>query len=223
MQFEIFTIFSLCHELSPTCMLKSPGRNPVQITCNTSSTYHIQHVLCHMVWRNSWAISFDWVKITFILALFYWLKPFTDFTLFTGYLVEQTWKFTSRYTFICQQELLRDLSRPRDAVLCNAYSPCRWTEFELSLSSHLGEWVIIFKRHAWCVWLLFFIFISLSSLSIFSSATTYAYLFMYFFFNVCLLFLNLLRGKRGNCQAHMLTHMRHPFMLGCSTQVSRLL
>ena len=27
----------------------------------------------------------------------------------------------------------------------------------------------------------------------------------------------------SSCHTHMLTHMRHPFMLGCSTQVSRLL
>ena len=29
----------------PTRTLKSPGRNRVQITCHTSSAYHVQHVL----------------------------------------------------------------------------------------------------------------------------------------------------------------------------------
>ena len=36
-----------------------PGRNRVQITCNTSSTYHVQHVTCHVVRRDSAAIKFD--------------------------------------------------------------------------------------------------------------------------------------------------------------------
>ena len=38
----------------------------------------MQHVVCHIVRRDSSAITFDRVKNTFILALFYWLKPFTD-------------------------------------------------------------------------------------------------------------------------------------------------
>ena len=39
---RFFTISSQRRELSPTCTLKWPGRNSVQITCNTSSTYHVQ-------------------------------------------------------------------------------------------------------------------------------------------------------------------------------------
>ena len=35
MQFKSFTISSLCRELSPTCTLKWPRYNHVQITCNT--------------------------------------------------------------------------------------------------------------------------------------------------------------------------------------------
>ena len=41
------TISSQHRELSPTRMLKWPGRNCVQITCNTSSAYHVQ-VSCYM-------------------------------------------------------------------------------------------------------------------------------------------------------------------------------
>ena len=44
-QFEIFTISSLRREPSPTRTLKWPGRNRVQITCNASSAYHVQHVV----------------------------------------------------------------------------------------------------------------------------------------------------------------------------------
>ena len=61
--FEIFTLSTL----SPTGTLKWPGRNGVQITCNTSDTYHVQHTVCRVVWRNSSAMKFDRVEITFLL------------------------------------------------------------------------------------------------------------------------------------------------------------
>ena len=41
------TISSQRCELSPTRTLKWPGRNRVQITCNTSSAYHVQ-VSCYV-------------------------------------------------------------------------------------------------------------------------------------------------------------------------------
>ena len=47
---RFFTISSQRHELSPTCMLKWPRRNRVQITCNTSSAYHVQHVVLRATW-----------------------------------------------------------------------------------------------------------------------------------------------------------------------------
>ena len=40
---DFFTIYWLRPKLSLTHMLKRPGRNRVQITCNTLSTYHMQH------------------------------------------------------------------------------------------------------------------------------------------------------------------------------------
>ena len=49
-----------------------------QITCNTSSSYHVQHVVYHVVRRNSSAIKLDKIEIAFILVLFYWLKPLTN-------------------------------------------------------------------------------------------------------------------------------------------------
>ena len=61
-----------------TCTLKWPGRNGVQITCNTSSAYHVQPAVCHLVRRDSSATKSDRVEIAFILALFCWLKPWTD-------------------------------------------------------------------------------------------------------------------------------------------------
>ena len=39
---RFFTISSQLRELSPTRTLKWHGRNRVQITCNTSSAYHVQ-------------------------------------------------------------------------------------------------------------------------------------------------------------------------------------
>ena len=44
---RFFTISSQGRELSPTHMLKWPRRNRVQITCNTSSAYHVQ-VSCYV-------------------------------------------------------------------------------------------------------------------------------------------------------------------------------
>ena len=72
------TISSLRNELSPTCTLKWLGCNRVQITCKTSSAYHMQPAVCYLVRRDSSAIQFDRVETAFILALFYWLKPLTD-------------------------------------------------------------------------------------------------------------------------------------------------
>ena len=50
----------------------------VQIMWNTLGANHVQHVVCHVVRRDSSGIQFDRVKIAFILALFYWLKWSTD-------------------------------------------------------------------------------------------------------------------------------------------------
>ena len=47
--FFFFTVSSLCRKLSPTGLLKWPGCNCVQITCNTSGAHHVQHVVCHVV------------------------------------------------------------------------------------------------------------------------------------------------------------------------------
>ena len=75
---RFFVISSLHCELSPTRTLKWPRHNCVKITCNTSSAYHVQNVVCHLVRRDSSAIKFDRVEITFILALLYSLKPLTN-------------------------------------------------------------------------------------------------------------------------------------------------
>ena len=47
---RFFTISSLRRESSPTCTLKWPGPNRVQITCNTLSAYHVQHVVIRATW-----------------------------------------------------------------------------------------------------------------------------------------------------------------------------
>ena len=65
---RLFTISSLCSELSPTRTLKWPRHNHVKIMCNTSSAYHVQHVVCHLVWRDSSAIKLDRVRRAFILV-----------------------------------------------------------------------------------------------------------------------------------------------------------
>ena len=51
-QFEVcFTVANTYSHL--------PGRNCVQITCNTTNAYHVQRVTCHVVRRDSSAIKFD--------------------------------------------------------------------------------------------------------------------------------------------------------------------
>ena len=71
MQFKIFIITSLGHELSPIHALKWPGRNRLDITCNTSSTHHVQHVMNHVVQRDNSAVKFsqslDCIYLSFIL------------------------------------------------------------------------------------------------------------------------------------------------------------
>ena len=49
----------------------------MQITCNRSNAYHVQHVVRHVVRKGSSTSKFDRVEIAFILA-FYWLKPLTN-------------------------------------------------------------------------------------------------------------------------------------------------
>ena len=56
---ETFTISSLHYELSLTHVLNWPGPNHVQITCNTLRVYHVQHVVCHMVRKDSSVIMSD--------------------------------------------------------------------------------------------------------------------------------------------------------------------
>ena len=38
----------------------------VQMTCNLLSAYHVQHVVCHLVGRDGFAIKSDRVEIAFI-------------------------------------------------------------------------------------------------------------------------------------------------------------
>ena len=50
---KFFTFSSLHRKLSPT--LKWPRCNRVQITCNTLSAYHMQHVVLHATWYEGTA------------------------------------------------------------------------------------------------------------------------------------------------------------------------
>ena len=52
---DFFTISSQRHELSPTHMLKWPRCNRVQITCNTLSAFHVQHVVLRATWYEGTA------------------------------------------------------------------------------------------------------------------------------------------------------------------------
>ena len=52
---DFFTISSLRREVSPTRILKWTGRIHVQITCNTSSAYHVRHVVLRAMWYEGTA------------------------------------------------------------------------------------------------------------------------------------------------------------------------
>ena len=52
---DFSTISSLHRKPSPTRTLKWPGRNRVQITCNTSSAYHVQHAVLRDTWYEGTA------------------------------------------------------------------------------------------------------------------------------------------------------------------------
>ena len=54
---RFFTISSQRHELSPTRTLKWPGRNRVQIKCNTSSAFHVQ-VSCYVPLGTKGQVSY---------------------------------------------------------------------------------------------------------------------------------------------------------------------
>ena len=66
-----FFVSSQRSKLSQTCTLKWRGCNHMQIMCNTSSPYYVQHVMCHVVLRDSSASKSDRVDTAFISAIFY--------------------------------------------------------------------------------------------------------------------------------------------------------
>ena len=75
---RFFAISSLRRELSPTCTLKWPRRNRVQITCNTSSAYHVQHVVLRATWYEGTAQLLSFTK----------LKPHLFELYFVGWIIK---------------------------------------------------------------------------------------------------------------------------------------
>ena len=72
---RFFTISSLGREPSPTHTLKWPRHNHVQITWNTSSTCHMQHVVLYATWNEGTAQILSLTEFrSFSWALFYWLN-----------------------------------------------------------------------------------------------------------------------------------------------------
>ena len=65
---DFFAISSQRREPSPTRTLEWPRRNRVQITCNTSSACHVQHVVLRVTWYEGTAqlLSLTRVEIAFI-------------------------------------------------------------------------------------------------------------------------------------------------------------
>ena len=73
---RFFTISSLRREPSLTRRLKWSRRNRVQITCNTSSAYHVQYLVLRTAWYEGTAQLSSLIEFTSHLfeLLFYWLN-----------------------------------------------------------------------------------------------------------------------------------------------------
>ena len=70
-----FTISSLHREPSPTRTLNWPGRSRVQNTCNTSSAYHVQHVVLRATWYEGTAQLLSLVELkSHFFELYCWLN-----------------------------------------------------------------------------------------------------------------------------------------------------
>ena len=65
-----FTISSLRREPSPTRTVKWPGRNRVKTTRNTSSAYHVQHVVLRATWYEGTA---QLLSLTAFRSHLFWL------------------------------------------------------------------------------------------------------------------------------------------------------
>ena len=61
--------------LSPTRTLYWPGRNRVQITCNTSSAYHVQHVVLPATWYKGAAQLLSLEELKSHLFSLYFIEP----------------------------------------------------------------------------------------------------------------------------------------------------
>ena len=70
---RFFTISSLHHKPSPTRTLKCPGHNCVQIMCNTSSAYHVQHVVLRATWYEGTAQLLSLTKLKLHLFELYFV------------------------------------------------------------------------------------------------------------------------------------------------------
>ena len=74
---RFFTISSLHREPSPTSTRKWPGCNLVQITCNTLSAYHVQHVMLCATWYEGTAqlLSLNAELKSHVFELFFFNWP----------------------------------------------------------------------------------------------------------------------------------------------------
>ena len=68
-----FTVSSLRREPSPTRTLKWPGHNREQITCNTSSAYHVQHVVLRATWYEGTAQLLSLIELKLHLFELYFI------------------------------------------------------------------------------------------------------------------------------------------------------
>ena len=76
---RFFTISSLRHEPSPTRTLKWPWHSREQITCDTSSAYHVQHGVLRATWYEGTARLLSLTELkSHLFVLFLLAELLTD-------------------------------------------------------------------------------------------------------------------------------------------------
>ena len=109
---NVFTTSSLRHELSSTRMLQWQGRNHMQITCNTSSASHVQHVVLPTKWYEGTAqpLCLTEFKSHSFSFFFFFLSYWLNHSPINVSISHFNYSSMFCYPFVCQSVLLSVVS-----------------------------------------------------------------------------------------------------------------
>ena len=122
---RFFTVSSLCREPYQTRTLKWPGCYRVQITCNTSSICHMQHVVLRATWYEGTA---QLLSLTELKSCIYFI--------FIGWTINQWKSGRNRST---QRKPLVTSFRKRHILKPEDSSPKRDSNLHNSIGGRLGK------------------------------------------------------------------------------------